>query len=237
MMRCMAVERRHDISRLEGFSDAVFGFALTLLVVSLDVPRSYDQLMDLMSGFLSFACCFALLLWIWFEHNTFFRRYGLQDGVTILLNGGLLFTVLFYVYPLKFMFDSMFGHFMPVRNPPVRMALYQLANASAIYAAGFIVMMLMFVLLYTRAHAKRTELGLSDLEIFDLKALRGHHLVSVSVGILALALATLAPLNFAPLSPVALGLMGPGHGLWAMMHNRQRQALERRLAQPPAVLV
>ena len=88
-----------------------------------------------------------------------------------------------------------------------------------------------------RAHAKRTELGLSDLEIFDLKALRGHHLVSVSVGILALAvaLATLAPLNFSPFSPVALGLMGPGHGLWAMVHNRQRQALERRLVAAPAL--
>ena len=36
-----------------------------------------------MGGFLSFACCFALLLWLWHEHNMFFRRYGLQDGVTV----------------------------------------------------------------------------------------------------------------------------------------------------------
>jgi uncharacterized membrane protein len=64
-------QRRHEITRLEGFSDAVFGFALTLLVVSLEVPRSYDELMGIMSGFMSFACCFALLLWIWHEHNVF----------------------------------------------------------------------------------------------------------------------------------------------------------------------
>jgi uncharacterized membrane protein len=32
--------RRHDIPRLEAFSEAVFSFALTLLVVSLDVPKS-----------------------------------------------------------------------------------------------------------------------------------------------------------------------------------------------------
>ena len=227
------MERRHDISRLEGFSDAVFGFALTLLVVSLEVPRSYDELMDLMGGFPSFACCFALLLWLWWEHNTFFRRYGLQDGITVVLNGGLLFMVLLYVYPLKFMFDSLFARFVATRNPPAQMVLYQLANASAVYAAGFVVMMLMFVLLYTRAYGRRRELGLNELDVFDLKALRGHHLVSVGAGLVSLAVAMWAPLGFAPLSPACLGLMGPGHGLWAMRHTRMRKALEQQLAGAP----
>lgn len=230
----MSQLRRYEITRLEGFSDAVFGFALTLLVVSLEVPRSYADLIALMSGFLSFACCFALLFWIWYEHNAFFRRYGLQDGVTTLLNGGLLFTVLFYVYPLKFMFDSLFARWLPTRNEPVRMALFELANASAIYAAGFVVMMLMFVLLYSRAYAKRQELGLSDLDVFDLKALRGHHIVSVTVGFISLAIALWAPLHWSPYSPAALGLMGPGHGLWAARHNKARRGLIARVDDTPA---
>lgn len=226
---------RHEITRLEGFSDAVFGFALTLLVVSLEVPRNYTDLMAMMAGFLPFACCFALLYWIWHEHNTFFRRYGLHDGITTLINAGLLFTVLFYVYPLKFMFDSMFARWIPSRNEPVRMALFELANASAIYAAGFVVMMLMFVLLYSRAYAKREALALTALEVFDLKALRGHHLVSVGVGAISLALALWAPLNWAPLAPAALGLMGPGHGLWAVRHNKARRALQARIEDAPVV--
>ena len=41
-----------------------------------------------------------------------------------MLNGALLFMVLFYVYPLKFMFDSLFARFIPTRNPPVPMELY-----------------------------------------------------------------------------------------------------------------
>jgi uncharacterized membrane protein len=218
------MERTYEITRLEAFSDAVFGFALTLLVVSLEVPRSYAELMGLMGGFLSFACCFSLLLWIWHEHNVFFRRYGLQDGVTIVLNGGLLFVVLFYVYPLKFMFDSMFGRFMPHARAPEPMALWQLANASAVYALGFIVVFVMFVLLYARAYARRDELQLSEAQRFDLISLAGHHVVSALVGGIALAISVLAPVSYAPLSPTSLVLMGPGHGLWGAYRGRRRRA-------------
>ena len=89
----MLPARKHDITRVEAFSDAVFAFALTLLVVSLDVPQSYDELIRLMAGFVPFACSFALLTWLWYEHNVFFRRYGLQDPYTVTLNAVLLFVV------------------------------------------------------------------------------------------------------------------------------------------------
>jgi uncharacterized membrane protein len=102
----MVTLRTHKISRLEEFSDAVFGFALTLLVITAAVPRSYGELVTLLQGIPSFACCFALLVWIWYEHDKFFERYPVQDGRTTLLNSLLLFTVLLYIYPLKFMFDS-----------------------------------------------------------------------------------------------------------------------------------
>jgi uncharacterized membrane protein len=95
--------RHHGVSRLEGFSDAVFGFALTLLVVSLETPRTNEQLWQLVGGLLPFALMFAMVCWIWYEHNIFFRRYGLQDPWTVFLNSVLLFVVLFYVYPLKFL--------------------------------------------------------------------------------------------------------------------------------------
>ena len=38
-------------SSIEAVSDVVFGFALTLLVVSLQVPRTYADLVDTMRGF------------------------------------------------------------------------------------------------------------------------------------------------------------------------------------------
>ena len=96
--------RGEDVSRIEGFSDAVFAFAVTLLVVSLEVPKTFDELLETMRGFVAFAICFYLLLIVWYEHYKFFRRYGLRDILILVLNAALLFLVLMYVYPLKFLF-------------------------------------------------------------------------------------------------------------------------------------
>ena len=96
--------RSHEVSRIEALSDAVFAFAVTLLVVALEVPKTYDELMEVMRGFGAFAICFALLFVVWFNQYKFFRRYGLNDNLTIVINAVLLFVVLFYVYPLKFLF-------------------------------------------------------------------------------------------------------------------------------------
>lgn len=96
--------RGTSMSRVEGFSDVVFGFALTLLVVSLEVPKTYEELQNVARGFLPFALCFAFLMTIWMAHFRFFRRYGLEDAGTIAVNALVLFLVLFYVYPVKFLF-------------------------------------------------------------------------------------------------------------------------------------
>src|SRR5260221_7917282 len=102
--------RGHEISRIEGFSDAVFGFAVTLLVVSLEVPKTFNELKEAMLGFPAFGICFTLLLLVWRTHVHFFRRYGLQTASASALNAALLFLVLFYVYPLKFLFTMIVGH-------------------------------------------------------------------------------------------------------------------------------
>src|SRR6185295_20247226 len=97
--------RGREVTRLESFSDAVFGFALTLLVVSLDVPRTFSDLLTTMRGFPAFAICFLLLAVIWNSHYKYCRRYGLDDGTARFLTCVMLFLVLFYVYPLKFLFN------------------------------------------------------------------------------------------------------------------------------------
>jgi len=227
--------RRHDLSRLEAFSDAVFAFALTLLVVSLEVPKSYDELMNLMRGFPAFACCFAVLVGIWVEHNLFFRRYGLQDGYTVLLNSILLFVVMFYVYPLKFMFDSGFASLFAWAGHGLHpMTFAQLSRASAIYGLGWIAVFVMFGLLYRHAYRKRHELGLTPLEVFNIKSFAGHHMVSAAIGVLVVLIAVAAPRNYAFISPMMFFFMWPAHALYGARRDKKRKAFEAQLPTEPA---
>lgn len=158
--------RSHEISRIEALSDAVFAFAVTLLVVALEVPQTFAELWEKMHGFLAFAISFAMLFHVWYTQHVFFRRYGLQDAVTLMLNGVLLFLVLFYMYPLKFLFamlvSELFGGGGLARLPDGRLEP-MLANKGEaetmmiIYAVGFGAIFIVFVLLY--ANALRQRLG------------------------------------------------------------------------------
>jgi hypothetical protein len=47
--------RGGEITRLESFTDAVFAFAVTLPAVSLEVPRTFEELLVAMNGFFRFA--------------------------------------------------------------------------------------------------------------------------------------------------------------------------------------
>jgi uncharacterized membrane protein len=219
--------RGREVSRLEGFSDAVFGFALTLLVVALEVPRSFDELRTVMSGFVAFAACFAVLTWIWFEHFLFFRRYGLQDGRTIVLNALLLFVVLFYIYPLKFMFSFLSAQFLglgAVRTTAGE-AVVRSADVSAlmaIYGGGFIAVFALFALLHANALRQREALQLDARELYDTRTAILAHVISVSIGVLAVVLAFVLPGWLAGTSGFAYGLLGPAHAFHGSRRHRRR---------------
>ena len=231
----MLSPRKHKISRLEEFSDAVFGFALTLLALSSGVPDSYDKLVELLKGVPAFACAFALMVWIWHEHDTFFERYPLDDGPTTIINSVLLFVVLVYVYPLKFMFESFMQQVFGLSSRPLdEMSLQQLANASILYGLGFFILMSLFSLLYLHAYRRRDALELDPLEVFDTRSMAGHHAVSASVGLFAMLFAVFAPVTLAFLSPSSFALMGPAHWFYGARRDKARRdhvvRLERTVA-------
>jgi hypothetical protein len=170
--------RGGEVTRIEGFSDAVFAFAVTLLVISLEVPKTFHELVESMQGFAAFAICFAMLIQVWHYHYVFFRRYGLQDGYITAINAMLLFVVLFYVYPLKFVFTFvvrgiLHGFEQRVQMPDGMLALVverdQASALMIIYGIGFIAVFLLLASLYYHAYRRRREIALNELEIFDTR--------------------------------------------------------------------
>src|SRR5690349_8159044 len=126
--------RGGEIARIEGLSDAVFAFAVTLLVVSLEVPKTFTELAAVMRGFFPFAICFGLLLQVWHEQYRYFRRYNLQDSMSTFLNCVLLFLVLFYVYPLKFLFTYLVSQWMHFPMKEAMIEGQQLPQLMAIFS-------------------------------------------------------------------------------------------------------
>ena len=182
--------RGREVTRLESFSDAIFGFALTLLVVSLDVPRTFAELMATMRGFPAFAICFLLLALIWNSHYRFCRRYGLDDGPARFLTCVMLFLVLFYVYPLKFLFNfSITGLLFAGSDQSETITRSQFGELLIIYGLGFAAVYLALTFLYLHAYRLRDELELTELERFDTRYLIARLLILVAFGLIAALLA------------------------------------------------
>ena len=189
--------RGDEITRFEGLSDAVFAFAVTLLIVSLEVPKTFGDLLITMRGFFAFAICFALLMGTWYQQYIYFRRYGLQDTFTIVVNSILLFVVLFYIYPLKFLFTLLVNQIMgiPIAYQQADGTLvsmiekYQLPTLMIVYSAGFMAISLVFALLFWHAYRKRAQLELNPLEVFDTCTSTGYSLINSGVAFVSILIA------------------------------------------------
>ncbi len=215
-------------SRLDGFSDVVFGFALTLLVVSLEVPKSFEELHHLWSAFLPFGISFLLLMLIWYGHFTYFRRFGTHDSGTVWINGVLLFVVLFYVYPLKFLFLSAFGMAgsLDSRRDMTEVVLLFSAGLSSLY--------FLFSALYANGYRQRKKLELSPLECFLTKSFIVEEAGTGCIGLLVALLAVTLPSGYAGASCLTFLLIAPWKSVMGAragrMSRKMRSAEVRTLA-------
>lgn len=226
-----------EVTRLEGFSDAVFGFALTLLVVSLEVPDSFSALKQTLSGFLPFAATFAVVSWIWFEHYLFFLHFKLEDNLTVLLNLVLLFVVLFFAYPLKFVLTRLVGGWFGLGLPPGEAAYASYTAADArllmvVYSAGFVAVFGVLALFYWNALRQRQELGLGPLELFDARAGLRRHLLSVAIGAASILLALVVPMRLFWMPGFIYFLLGPVQGTHGYRNGVARARLQAQLREP-----
>jgi uncharacterized membrane protein len=221
--------RHHEVTRIEGFSDAVFGFALTLLVVSLETPKNMEGLRAQVQGFVPFALMFAMVCYLWWEHNKFFRRFGLQDAWTAFLNCVLLFVLLFYVYPLKYLTLSLLGRLLSLPGAP---EMGDGRELMLLYNAGVVLIFGTFVLLYRHAWSSRETLGLSPDETLALRFGLRAHMLSLSLGVVSIAM-VLVHRELIPFAGFIYMLMGPLHGLNGMQLARAQKRQAAAPAPPP----
>ncbi|SNS92980.1 Protein of unknown function [Ekhidna lutea] len=196
-------------TRIETFSDAVFAVAFTLVVLSTTVPETFQELRRSINDILPSFICIVLIVVIWYQHYVFFLRYGLQNTKTVTVNTFLLFMLLIYVYPLKFLarflvelysglifgmpdnFMDDFGGQMNSENMTLLMTAY---------GAGATLIFLAMTWLYRHAYRKREELELNEYETFATKVSLWQNLLMSSIPFLSTIVAFLHPFGHGALN-------------------------------------
>lgn len=197
-----------ETTRLENLSDAVFGFAITLLVISSQVPTSYEELQLSMYGFLGFIFCTMLLLVLWNDHSKFFLHFGLVDKTIKTLNALFLFVLLFYVYPLKYLF-SLIGTLLYIKliqtiggeSATTKSALVELekmlltpdqwSDLMLRFGLGLFFIFLILMLMHAHVLRKADELTLNEVEKYITRTFIQENLLACSIAVISMLIVLL----------------------------------------------
>jgi uncharacterized membrane protein len=190
--------RGTEIYRVEALSDAVFAFSVSLLIISLEVPNTFEELKTVMHDFLPFFATVALIFFLWYLQNEYFRSYGLNDGKIIFLNLTLLALILFYVFPLKFLFTLLLSwatrsnFFSGVsQQGETVLTEQQFPELIFLFSIGYAAIWSIFFLLYHHTFKKKDTLDLTPQETLYLCHQRLDALVQILIGVLSMFFALL----------------------------------------------
>jgi hypothetical protein len=220
--------RRHEPTRLEGFVDASFAFAVTLVVISFGrVPHSVPEMLDALRGVPTFAVCFLLIARIWKSHRDWSRYYGLEDGATIALSLVLVFLVLVYAYPLRLLFGlalKSISHGVLADEALELHSYFELRAAFVVFGAGYAAIWGVLALLYRHALLAAAALTLTPGEVLATRFQIALNGAFAAVALVSAALAVVLPFETMPASIWLVGLTYASMGVIAGALSRHWRA-------------
>src|SRR5438128_4972170 len=189
--------RGMEMTRLETFIDAAFAFAISMLVIAAQqIPDNIQALLAAFKNVPTFICSIAVLGIYWRGHWLWSRRYGLEDGISILISWTLIVTILIFIYPLKAIFGAMWNLLSngQVGQPfSLHTTEAEARTIFAIYALGLIAISAEILLLNLRAWQLREPLRLNARERLMTRGELTGWSIPVGVGLVSLILALTLP--------------------------------------------
>src|SRR5438552_6603481 len=189
--------RGMEMTRLETFIDAAFAFAISMLVIAAQqIPDNIQALLAAFKNVPTFICSIAVLGIYWRGHWLWSRRYGLEDGVSILISWTMIVTILIFIYPLKAIFGAMWCLLSngQVGQPfSLQTTEAQARTIFALYALGLIAISAEILLLNLRAWQLREPLRLNARERLMTRGELSGWSIPVGVGLVSLILALTLP--------------------------------------------
>ena len=222
--------RRHQPTRLEGFVDASFAFVVTMLIISAGhVPSSIPDMLNALRGVPAFALSFLLIARFWKGHRDWSRCYDIEDGRAIVLSLALVFVVLIFAYPLRFIFALLCQWLSNGWLIDQRIELHSIDEyriAFEVYGIGFAMIAALFALLYR--HALRVA---TDLDPRERIATRMHQqLWWMTGGVALLSALCAAALPLSEAQAWLFGIPGTIYGLNGVLAPAIRRWYGRQLA-------
>jgi uncharacterized membrane protein len=174
---------RKETARLESFSDGVFAFAITLLVLYLKDPTTngggslLQGLLNQWPEFFAFVTSFATILIMWVGHHEMFNAIGRMDRGFMFLNGILLFFVTLTPFTTSLVANHI--------------ASSDSRTAAAVYAGSFLLLSLSWGILGRHVFRKKLLRDFATAEDFIRTQTRGAF-IGLAFYALAFALAFLS---------------------------------------------
>ena len=225
--------RGADMTRIETFTDAAFAFALTLLVISNDPLAGVTDLFMNLRLIPVFLLSGAILMMFWWGHHSWSRRYGLDDGPTVLLSIAFVFTMLVYVYPLRLVFGT-FMSLISRTGLPLHHASFELDNPNdlntmfVIYGVGFVLMSLILAALTWHAWRQRAALALDARERHITRAQLNAWLILAAVGTASIVMGLVLPANWYGAPGWAYAMLSVIMPLYGKQSDKRMRELEKR---------